>query len=112
MLRSSLIGLGSLLLIGDISSFSLAAASVSTAVLERAFSREQEIEADTYATHYFLSRDQDPEALVRALQNLSDEAGSRERSWLSTHPSSEERVRLIREAYSGGADGGKYGVEI
>lgn len=112
MLRSSLIGLGSVLLIGDISYLSLAAASVSTTVLERTFSREQEIEADTYAARYFLARDEDPEALVSALQNLSVDVESGAHAWLSTHPSNEERVRLIRGAYSRGKDGGEYGVEI
>lgn len=113
MLRSSLIGLGLLLLIGDVSYVSLAAVSVSAAVLERSFSREQEIEADAYSVRYFLARDQDPETLVTALHNLSDDAETSEGSWLSTHPSSEERVRLIRGADSegintGGTDGGKY----
>jgi len=96
MLRSSLIGLGSVLLIGDISYLSLAAASVSTTVLERTFSREQEIEADAYSVGYFLARDQDPEALVDALQILSDKAETHDTGWLSTHPSTEERVGLIR----------------
>ena len=98
MLRSSLIGLGGLLLVGDVSYLSLAAVSLSTAVLEQSFSREQEIEADAYSARYFLERGQDPAVLAKALQNLSDETEMDDAGWLSTHPASEERIRLIREA--------------
>jgi len=98
MLRSSLIGLGSLLLIGDIRSLSLAAASVSTAVLERSLSWEQEIEADTYAARYFLLRDQDPVVLADALHSLRDKAETHDNVWLSKHPSTGERAGLIRRS--------------
>ena len=98
MLRSSLIGLTGLLLIGDVSYLSLAAVSVSTAVLERSFSREQEIEADAYATRYFLARAEDPLVLAEALQNLSVPGETDTGGWLSTHPSTEERARLIQES--------------
>ena len=96
MLRLSLIGLGGLLLVGDLSYLSVAAVSVSTAVLERSFSREQEIEADAYSARYFLERGQDPALLAKALQNLSDEAETDDGGWLNTHPATEDRVRLIQ----------------
>lgn len=97
ILRSSLIGLAGLLLIGDVSYLSVAAVSVSTAVLERSFSREHEIEADAYATRYFLARDREAEALVEALRELSNHTDPDGGGWLRTHPSTDERVRRIRK---------------
>lgn len=98
MLRSSLIGLAGLLLIGDVSYLSLAAISLSAAVLENAFSREQEFEADAYAVQYFLARNEDPEVLAGALQRLSDPSQPGENGWLSTHPTTDERARVIQKS--------------
>jgi Zn-dependent protease with chaperone function len=98
LLRSSLLGLGGLLLIGDVSYLSLAAVSVSTVLIERSFSREQELEADAFATRYFLARHRDPGALVDALQKLGDSSEVNGHSWLDTHPSTKDRMRLIQEA--------------
>lgn len=98
LLRSSLFGLAGLLLIGDVSYLSLAAVSVSTALVERSFSREQELEADAFATRYFLARHRDPEALVDALKKLGDSSEANEHSWLDTHPSTKDRMRLIQTA--------------
>jgi Zn-dependent protease with chaperone function len=98
ILRSSLVGLAGLLLIGDVSYLSLAAVTLSAAVLENAFSREQEFEADAYAARYFLARNEDPEVLASALQRLSDTSKAEDNGWLSTHPSTVERVRVIQKS--------------
>lgn len=98
MLRSSLFGLAGLLLIGDVSYLSLAAVSVSTALVERSFSLEQELEADAFAERFFLARDRDPVALIEALQKLADASEADKHSWLDTHPSAEDRMRLILKA--------------
>jgi beta-barrel assembly-enhancing protease len=61
------------------------------------FGRDMEKEADEYGARYTSAVNYDPKGLVSFFQKLQAEEGSTPGvfQWLSTHPSSAERVRLL-----------------
>jgi beta-barrel assembly-enhancing protease len=61
------------------------------------FGRDMEKEADEYGARYTSAANYDPKGLVSFFQKLQAEEGSTPGvfQWLSTHPSSAERVRLL-----------------
>jgi Zn-dependent protease with chaperone function len=101
-LRSALQDAGTGLLVtaalGDFVSLSSLAAGFPLLLFELEYSRAFEREADAFAIDLLRRADLPPEALADMLERLEegDEAGPWA-AYLSTHPSSEERVAGIRE---------------
>ncbi|CAB3821883.1 Beta-barrel assembly-enhancing protease [Achromobacter deleyi] len=88
-----------LLVTGDISSLSHDIGLLGADLLDLSYSRNFEREADTSAVALMRKTHRDPAQLAVMLERLSqstDQAGA-SHGWLSTHPSTEERIRLIRE---------------
>lgn len=68
-------------------------------LLELAYARDFEFEADAQAVERLVAIGQDPEALVRALGRLSPEGAERATSgYLSTHPPTAERLEALAAA--------------
>ena len=64
----------------------------------KAFDRSQEQEADDGAAELLFQAGIPPEALAQVLEKFDDQF---EIAWLGTHPSTEDRVRRIRDRYPG-----------
>ncbi|HKY32428.1 MAG TPA: M48 family metallopeptidase [Candidatus Polarisedimenticolia bacterium] len=76
----------------------LAAALAGTGIL-RAHSRSEEIEADEYGARYTAEAGYDPRALITFFEKLAEQAGDTPRAltWLSTHPTSQNRIENLEE---------------
>ncbi|BAN69505.1 peptidase M48 [endosymbiont of unidentified scaly snail isolate Monju] len=104
VIRSSFLGIGLLLVVGDVNAINSLAAALPAFLLEGHHSRQAESEADDYALTRMLQLGEDPEAFARILEKLEavagDAAGNKDqvrlRSYLSTHPLTEERVAHAR----------------
>lgn len=103
MLQGSIVGLVSAWYIGDVSS-ALAAAPV--LLLQASYSREFEREADAYAIDMLRANAIAPAHLADLLERLENarerrrtgrEAAATMPDYLSTHPATGERLRLLRE---------------
>ncbi|MFY3139711.1 M48 family metallopeptidase [Achromobacter xylosoxidans] len=88
-----------LFLTGDASSLLHQASVLGTGLLDLSYSRDFERDADATAVALMRKTGKDPALLAKLLQDL--EAQSRTAgaipNWLSSHPSTEERTRLILE---------------
>ena len=74
-------------------------------LLELAYARDFEFEADAQAVERLVAIGQDPEALVRALGRLSPEGAERAASsYLSTHPPTTERLEALAAAIERGRE--------
>jgi Zn-dependent protease with chaperone function len=94
LLRSSAVGAFWTFYIGDISSL-LAAAPA--AVVEAKYSQELEQQADDYGAALLRHNDLSPALLADALQKLAENhPGASKGGYLSSHPSTEARIRRIR----------------
>jgi Zn-dependent protease with chaperone function len=102
LLQSSFMALGSVLLLGDVSAVAGLAATVPTVLLHNAYSRDFEREADRFAFDLLQRAGRSPREFAQALTRLEDAAsrhgGSDVPSFVSTHPSTKERVRAARDA--------------
>jgi Zn-dependent protease with chaperone function len=80
---------------GDLTNVTALSATIPTVLMQTKYSRQFEREADTFAFDYLESEGYDSEALSRLLKRIETEEGGGESvpGWLSTHPSSTERVR-------------------
>ncbi len=104
VIRGSFISIGLLLVVGDVNVINSLAAALPAFLLEGHHSRQAESEADDYALTHMLKLGEDPEAYARILEKLEAVAGdaagekdqARLRSYLSTHPLTEERVAHAR----------------
>jgi Zn-dependent protease with chaperone function len=104
VIRGSFISIGLLLVVGDVNVINSLAAALPAFLLEGHHSRQAESEADDYALTRMLKLGEDPEAYARILEKLEAVAGdaagekdqARLRSYLSTHPLTEERVAHAR----------------
>ena len=87
------------ILIGDLSSIAGLSATIPTVLMEAHYSREFELEADSFAVHRLSEMGKNPAALGRILQRLTEDHESDEGStlwrYLSTHPATQERVKAI-----------------
>ncbi len=94
LLQNSATSLLMIALVGDISSASVLVASVPTVLVQAKHSREFETEADEYA-YAWLDREGIPRQHFGAiLQRLEEKYGADGvPSWISTHPSTAQRVR-------------------
>jgi Zn-dependent protease with chaperone function len=122
ILQDSIVGLASMALLGDASSVSHIAATLPTAVLHTAYSRDFEREADSFAFGLLKRTGRSPRLLGEALAALekrrdeaSEETGcpvpgappredkprgprAEDLGYLSTHPATAERIRAAEEA--------------
>jgi hypothetical protein len=93
LLQSSVVGAFWTLYVGDISGL-LAAAP--TAVLQAKYSQGLEREADDYGAALLMHNGMSPALLAAALKKLTEShPGSSKGGYLSTHPSTEERLRHL-----------------
>lgn len=100
LLRSSAVGAFWTFYIGDISSL-LAAAPA--AVVEAKYSQELERQADDYGAALLLHNGLSPGLLADALQKLTEShPGASKAGFLSTHPSTDERMRRLRGPWAAG----------
>jgi Zn-dependent protease with chaperone function len=93
LLQSSVVGAFWTLYVGDISGL-LAAAP--TAVLQAKYSQDLEREADDYGAALLMQNGMSPALLADALKKLTaSHPGSSKGGYLSSHPSTEERLRHL-----------------
>lgn len=99
MLQSSVVTLASLLITGDLSGPSALVAAMPVLIVEMQYSQAFEREADDYALAWLRANQIDPIHFKHILERL--EAGNENRAkapnYLSTHPSTEERVEKFSE---------------
>lgn len=99
VLQNSAVTLFVAVLSADPVSASSLAATLPTMMVQMKFSRTFELEADTYAKRYLSSHNVSPRHLANILRALSKEAGEKpdESSFLSTHPATSERIKLLEQ---------------
>lgn len=80
----------------------------------RGYSRQQEREADRLTVRYASRAGYDPRAMITVLEKLSKDSGPYPRplEWLSTHPSHEERILLIKQEIERINHGNSYGRDL
>jgi predicted Zn-dependent protease len=66
-------------------------------LIEASYSRDDEREADALSIDYLLANGFDPQAAVRLQEKMLKLPGARKGSFLSTHPSGEERVENLKK---------------
>ncbi|MCF2859127.1 M48 family metallopeptidase [Pseudoalteromonas sp. SMS1] len=94
IVSSSLVVAGLTLTIGDISTLSDIILQGAVVGINQSYSRQAELEADHYASQKLVTRYGQAQAMECILAKLA-EAYPNEVSWLSTHPSFEERIAKI-----------------
>ena len=105
-LQSSMMTTVVLLVTGDVSSVSSIIYSLPTLLMELAYSRQFENEADDAAYRFLTDNNIDPEYFARIMQRLEDFPGKRENTeakektsptklfpYLTTHPATAERIQ-------------------
>ncbi len=99
VIQSSVVTLLIGTLTGDVVSVSTLAATIPAALMEAQYSREFEIEADGFAIQYLdqknISRQHFANILTRLDQSQNDE--KRATGFLDTHPTSNDRIELLKE---------------
>lgn len=93
-LQASAVGLVSMVVLGDVSSVSSAIAAIPVMLTELGYSRAFEREADRYAVDMLRAHGIAPRRLADMLERLDPDKDERH-AYLSTHPPTPERVRLI-----------------
>jgi Zn-dependent protease with chaperone function len=94
LLQSSAVGAFWTLYLGDVSTL-LAAAP--TALLQAKYSQDLEREADDYGAALLMQNGMSPALLADALKKLAEShSGSATAGYLSSHPSTDERMRHLR----------------
>ena len=88
-----------MLVSGDAGSFLNDAVVAGTGLLDAAYSRDFEREADARAAALLAAAGADPDSLARMLERLEAKAGGGALpGWLSTHPPTAERIETLRGA--------------
>jgi Zn-dependent protease with chaperone function len=93
-IQASAMGLLGAMVVGDVSSVSSAATALPLILTELGYSRAFEREADRHAVDTLRRHAIDPARLATLLQRL-DASKDEKGAYLSTHPPTQERVRLI-----------------
>ena len=99
ILQNSAVALLLATVLGDLSSISGLAASIPTFLMEQRYSRAFEYEADAFAIQWLSTHGIDPANLAAILERLAQRGGADSEGlgvYLSTHPSTHERVQAIR----------------
>jgi Zn-dependent protease with chaperone function len=95
-IQSSMLAIAIVLVTGDLSSTSGFVAALPTLLAETHFSRDFEREADEYAARYLATRDIDACRLGALLERMQEASGGGvEVPFLSTHPSTRERIQAL-----------------
>jgi predicted Zn-dependent protease len=99
-IQDSTVAAVAILLTGDLSSTSSLVASVPTLLVEARFSQAFEREADSYALAYLQRAAIDPAHFANLMRRMQEWTGGESSiaSFLSTHPSSAERIRRFSDA--------------
>lgn len=96
VIQASLAAGIALIVLGDVSQ---TVSALPTLLLENAYSREAEREADLFAANLMDKMGAPPAALAAMLERLRQkELEDHVPGWISTHPPTEERVELIKKA--------------
>jgi Zn-dependent protease with chaperone function len=97
-IQSSLLALAILLVTGDLSSTSGFVATLPTLLAESHYSRDFEREADDHALAYLFANDIDPGRFADLLDRLerADGGDAPVVAFLSSHPSTQERIERLR----------------
>ncbi len=82
------------MLAGDLTSITSMAATLPTLLVETGYSREFEREADQFAANYLISHGWGTAPFISMLKRLDDDEVEIP-SFLSTHPATEERIKLL-----------------
>jgi len=82
---------------GDVSGVSSLAAAAPTVLVDAAYSRNFEREADTFAFRWMGQHDVDPGELGDLLERLEKQHGGQQDGYLASHPELRERVRALRQ---------------
>jgi Zn-dependent protease with chaperone function len=105
LLDNSIHALFAMAVFGDVSAVAGLAATVPTVLMNTAYSRDFEREADSYAYQLLKSPGRSPRDFAAALESLrSSSQGERSRAfqerygYLSTHPDFEERIKAAEDA--------------
>lgn len=95
------IGIGSVIA-GDskIGQIALQAGQIGAQLLALKYSREQEIEADRLAIDYMRASGYDPHGLIRVFETLKSMERSSPPEWLSTHPLTQNRIKIATQYIS------------
>lgn len=90
---------------GDLSTLTTFAGTIPFTLLQRGYSREFEAEADRYAVDLLRKAKIDPQAFARILDKLERTApgGGRNFTYLSTHPSTDDRIKAIAPGFVPGS---------
>ncbi|MCC5833379.1 MAG: M48 family metallopeptidase [Opitutales bacterium] len=85
--------------LGDVSSVLSMGAALPAVLVETGYSRQFEREADLYAAYFLTESGIGVEPMIELLQQITGEYedASQTLRWLSTHPPTSERARLMRE---------------
>ena len=94
-IQDSTVALAVMLLVGDVSATSSLIAALPALLVETHYSRAFEREADAYALGYLRTRRINPAVFSAILRRLQRQRGGTIAPYLSTHPSTDERVRAI-----------------
>lgn len=99
LVRGSLLTIAGVLVLGEVIDSDVVV-SLALGFLNSSYSRSQELEADEFAVHRLVQHSLPPEALGSALQKIAP-ADDQQRSleFLSSHPSTPERIERIRKAH-------------
>jgi Zn-dependent protease with chaperone function len=99
MLQNSVVILIMASLTGDLASITTLSAAMPAWLLEANYSRRFEREADEYGLQYMLDNDISPHHFADILLKLEQSSGRGQSSanFLSTHPSTEDRVEMFSE---------------
>lgn len=104
ILQNSAVALLVATLLGDVTSISGLAASIPTFLVEQRYSREFEFEADAFALEWMIAQGIEPRHMAAVLERLAHETGGDAQGfveYLSTHPSTRERIMAIRSRAGG-----------
>lgn len=99
-IQSSTLVIAIVLVTGDLSATSGSVAALPTFLAEARFSKEFEREADAYAVGYLDRAGIDEAYFARILRRLDEDSDEGFASFFSTHPNTEERIRLLERGDS------------
>jgi len=99
LLQHSMMSVVAIALTGDISSLTV---GIPAFLVESKYSREFEREADRFAVDMMLDKGIPVRSFAEMLERLTDEKGEDGKvfSYISSHPTTEERIKMIREVSS------------
>ncbi|WP_244951638.1 M48 family metallopeptidase [Pseudoalteromonas luteoviolacea] len=94
IVSSSIVFAGLTLILGDVSALADVILQGAVVGINQSYSRQAELEADKYASDQLVALYGNARAMQSVLTKLSEEYPN-EMSWLSTHPSFEDRIQQI-----------------